>query len=209
MLLWIALALHGCGHRVSTVGGLAPPVILPSFAVVSQGKYASFAVVPATGDMRWSASRGDVSPRGTYYAPSTMPPGRTIALEVSNGTETARAQVVLKPRRVEAADCFGLYGPRPPAFGEYVYVEELPEAVVRVPPAYPDSAREAGVDGTVMVLALVCTCGEVGDVRVITSIPMLDQAAIAAVRQWYFKPALSNREAVAVWVGIPIRFSLH
>ena len=96
-----------------------------------------------------------------------------------------------------------------PAFGEYVYVEELPEALTKVPPEYPDEARKAGVDGTVMLQALVGTGGDVEDVRVQKSVPMLDAAAIAAVRQWHFKPGRTKTEPVAVWVAIPIKFSLH
>jgi len=96
-----------------------------------------------------------------------------------------------------------------PKFGEYVYVEELPEAVTRVAPQYPDIAREAGVDGTVLVQALVGKDGKVHDVRVQKSIPMLDAAAIAAVKAWVFKPALSNNKPVAVWVAVPVKFSLH
>ena len=96
-----------------------------------------------------------------------------------------------------------------PKFGEYVYVEELPEAVTRISPQYPDIAREAGVDGTVLVQALVGKDGKVKDVRVQKSIPMLDASAIAAVKQWVFKPALSNNKPVAVWVAVPVKFSLH
>ncbi|NOT35004.1 MAG: energy transducer TonB [Candidatus Eisenbacteria bacterium] len=96
-----------------------------------------------------------------------------------------------------------------PQFGEYVYVEELPEAVTKVPPAYPDMAREANVDGTVLVQALVGKNGKVIDVKVVKSIPMLDQAAAEAVRKWIFKPALSNNKPVAVWVAVPVKFSLH
>lgn len=96
-----------------------------------------------------------------------------------------------------------------PKFGDYVYVEELPEAVTRVAPQYPDIAREAGVDGTVLVQALVGKDGKVKDVRVQKSIPMLDASAIAAVKQWVFKPALSNNKPVAVWVAVPVKFSLH
>jgi protein TonB len=96
-----------------------------------------------------------------------------------------------------------------PKFGEYVYVEELPEAVTKVSPIYPDIAREAGVDGQVMVQALVGKDGKVHDVRVVKSIPMLDASAIAAVKQWVFKPALSNNKPVAVWVAVPVKFSLH
>jgi len=96
-----------------------------------------------------------------------------------------------------------------PQFGEYVYVEELPEAITKVPPTYPDMAREANVDGTVMVQALVGKDGRVKDVRVVKSIPMLDQSAMDAVKRWVFKPALSNNKPVAVWVAVPVRFTLN
>ena len=96
-----------------------------------------------------------------------------------------------------------------PKFGDYVYVEELPEAVTKVSPTYPDLAREAGVDGLVMVQALVGKDGKVRDAVVVKSIPMLDEAAKTAVRQWVFKPALSNNKPVIVWVACPVKFSLH
>jgi protein TonB len=96
-----------------------------------------------------------------------------------------------------------------PAFGTYVYAEELPEVITKVNPVYPEMAREANVDGTVMVQALVGKDGKVHDVRVVKSIPLLDQSAQDAVRQWIFKPALANNKPVAVWVGVPVRFSVH
>lgn len=96
-----------------------------------------------------------------------------------------------------------------PKFGDYVYVEELPEAITKVAPIYPDIAREAGVDGQVVIQALVGKDGRVKDTRVVKSIPMLDASAITAVKQYVFKPALSNNKPVAVWVAIPIRFTLH
>jgi protein TonB len=96
-----------------------------------------------------------------------------------------------------------------PAFGEFVYVEELPEAITRVAPDYPDIARQSGMEGTVMVQALVGKDGKVKDVRVVKSVPVLDEAAVKAVRQWVFKPALSNNKPVAVWVAVPVRFTLR
>ncbi|MBI5709014.1 MAG: TonB family protein [Candidatus Eisenbacteria bacterium] len=95
---------------------------------------------------------------------------------------------------------------RLPAFGEYVYAQELPEAITMVAPVYPQLAREAGVEGTVMVQALVGTDGRVKDMRVVKSIPMLDAPARDCVRQWVFKPALINGEPIAVWVAVPIQF---
>jgi protein TonB len=96
-----------------------------------------------------------------------------------------------------------------PAFGEFVYVEELPEAITKVSPDYPDIARQSGMEGTVMVQALVGKDGRVKDVRVVKSVPVLDEAAVKAVRQWVFKPALSNNKPVAVWVAVPVRFTLR
>lgn len=96
-----------------------------------------------------------------------------------------------------------------PGLGEYVYVEELPEAITKVPPEYPDIARQANVDGTVLMQVLVGKDGKVKDAKVMKSVAMLDAAAVAAVRQWIFKPALSNNKPVAVWVAVPMKFTLN
>jgi TonB family protein len=89
------------------------------------------------------------------------------------------------------------------------YAETLPEAIVRVPPAYPDEARNQHVEGTVLVMALVGKDGGVHGTRLVHSIPGLDSAAVAAVRQWRFKPATSEGKSIAVWIAVPIKFSLH
>ncbi len=96
-----------------------------------------------------------------------------------------------------------------PKFGEYVYVEELPEVITKAPIEYPDIARSASVEGTVTVQALVGKDGKVKETKITKSVPMLDQAAENAVKQYVFKPALSNNKPVAVWVAVPVRFSLH
>jgi protein TonB len=132
------------------------------------------------------------------------PPEQTIASQeelqsVTPGVDTGGDNIVVAPPTEDEL----------PKFGEYVYVEELPEAITKPAPSYPDIAREAGVDGTVMVQALVGKDGKVKDTKVVKSIPMLDAAATAAVKQWIFKPALSNNKPVAVWVAVPVRFTLH
>ena len=131
------------------------------------------------------------------------PPEQTIAsqeeiAQTTPGVDAGKGDLVVAPPSDDL-----------PQFGEYVYVEELPEAITKVKPDYPDIAREAGVDGVVLVQALVGKDGKVKDVRVVKPIPMLNDAAIAAVRQWVFKPALSNNKPVAVWVAVPVRFSLQ
>ena len=96
-----------------------------------------------------------------------------------------------------------------PVIGDYIFAEELPQAVLKVPPIYPDAARGAGVSGTVLVQALVGKNGLVKRTVVKESIPLLDDAATASVRQWVFKPALSRGSPIAVWVTVPVKFTLH
>jgi protein TonB len=98
---------------------------------------------------------------------------------------------------------------KPPSLDEFRLYDESPGVVTAVKPAYPDLAREAGVEGTVRLRVLVGTDGRVHDVHVDASVPLLDEAAVAAAGQWVFTPALANGHAVMVWIAIPIRFSLH
>lgn len=79
----------------------------------------------------------------------------------------------------------------------------LPEVVLRATPEYPAVARQAGVEGTVILQAFVDSLGQVGEVRVQTWIPLLDQAALDCVRRWKFKPAISNGHPFGVWVPTP------
>lgn len=92
---------------------------------------------------------------------------------------------------------------------QYGDVQELPMALERVPPVYSAEMREKRLEGTVMIQALVGTHGEVLEVKVTKSIPGLDDAAVAAVKRWKFKPALTDGRPVVVWVGVPVKFSYH
>lgn len=162
----------------------------------------------------------DTPPPQVQVAPAAAPPAAAIPVPVPDAQAPEEQTIMSQeeiatstPGMAESGDGQQIVvAPSEdelPKFGDYVYVEELPEAITRVPPVYPDLAREAGVDGTVMVQALVGKDGKVKDVRVVKSIPMLDENAKAAVKQWVFKPALSNNKPVAVWVGVPVKFSLH
>jgi len=161
----------------------------------------------------------DAPPPQVQVAPAVAPPAAAIPVPVPDA-EAPPEQTIMSQEEIQTStpgvsEEHGdqiVVAPSEddlPKFGDYVYVEELPEPVTRVAPVYPDLAREAGVDGTVSVQALVGKDGKVKDVRVVKSIPMLDDAAKNAVRQWVFKPALSNNKPVAVWVGVPVKFSLH
>ena len=96
-----------------------------------------------------------------------------------------------------------------PAPDEYVAYERAPELVSMKDPNYPDIAREAGVEGTVLVQVLVGEDGFVKSQRIVQSVSMLDDAAADAAQTAVFKPALQKDKPVAVWMVIPIEFRLH
>lgn len=86
---------------------------------------------------------------------------------------------------------------------------KAPRTTVHVAPVYPAIARAAHVEGAVILEAVLDASGRVESVRVLRSIPLLDQAAIDAVQQWRFTPALLNGEAVPVVMTITVNFTLQ
>jgi len=76
-------------------------------------------------------------------------------------------------------------------------------------PEYPEEARVKGVEGLVVVVALVNESGSVEDVALETGVdPLLDQAAIRAAYRTSFYPYLLDGIAQAVYVRMPYRFEL-
>jgi protein TonB len=82
-----------------------------------------------------------------------------------------------------------------------------PRKITDVRPLYPQEARDAGVQGVVIIEMRVEPDGRVGSARVLRSIPLLDQAALDAVRQWEFEPTLLNGAPVAVVMTVTVQFT--
>lgn len=80
----------------------------------------------------------------------------------------------------------------------------------QVKPRYPESARRQGVEGTSLLKIYVSDRGLVEDVLVEHSAghQELDLAAMEAVKRWRFEPARQSNRPVAVWVMLPVRFTL-
>jgi TonB family protein len=76
----------------------------------------------------------------------------------------------------------------------------------RVPPLYPEAAKKAGIEGTVVLSVTLDDKGAIIRARVIKSIPELDQAALDAVRQWKYEPMLVNGTPRPIVFTVSVEF---
>ena len=81
--------------------------------------------------------------------------------------------------------------------------------VNRVQPVYPPLARQTRISGTVRLHAIIGKDGAITSLEVMSGHPLLQQAALDAVRQWRYQPTLLNGEPVDVDTTIDVIFSLN
>ena len=81
--------------------------------------------------------------------------------------------------------------------------------VNRITPIYPPLARQTRISGTVRLHAIISKDGSIQQLEVMSGHPLLQQAALDAVRQWRYQPTLLNGEPVEVDTTIDVIFSLN
>ena len=84
-----------------------------------------------------------------------------------------------------------------------------PRKIQDAAPQYPEIARAARVEGLVILEATIDERGFVTGARVLRSVPLLDAAALAALKQWRYTPTLLNGIPVRVLMTVTFRFSLE
>ena len=102
--------------------------------------------------------------------------------------------------------------PPPPIRREPVPVGGVirpPTRVTYIQPVYPQLALAARKEGTVILQAVIDERGNVREVKVLRSIPLLDDAALQAVSQWTFTPTLLNGTPVPVVMTVTVGFTLR
>jgi TonB family protein len=103
----------------------------------------------------------------------------------------------------------GLPPPPPPPAAIRVGGEiKEPRRTRNVGPVYPEIAKAARVQGTVIMECTIGPDGKVVEIRVLRGIPLLDQAAIDAVKQWEYTPTLLNGVPVSVIMTVTVTFKL-
>lgn len=82
------------------------------------------------------------------------------------------------------------------------------QLITRVKPKYPDQAKSEHIQGDVRLLVRVATDGAVQEVRLVSGPPKLVAAAVAAVKQWRYRPVLSSGHPIAVVTTVTVSFRL-
>jgi protein TonB len=80
--------------------------------------------------------------------------------------------------------------------------------LVKTQPQYPAIAKAARIQGTVVLQATISKSGTIENLHVLSGPPMLQQAAMDAVRSWRYKPYLLNGDPVEVETQVNVVFTL-
>jgi protein TonB len=83
-----------------------------------------------------------------------------------------------------------------------------PRLIRQTKPQYPHEAFVKKIEGVVVVEILIDANGRVARVRIVQSVPLLDAAALEAVRQWAFEPAIKQGRPVATVANAPVSFRI-
>jgi protein TonB len=161
-------------------------------------------------------------PRSREQSPPETAPSAAAPLEEPQGVAPEVEPAIMEPFDVPASLVDGVVlnndslvrdpAPQPPREREPVPVGgsiTRPERVRYVPPVYPDVARAARIEGTVILEAVIGTDGTVREVRVLRPAPFLEAAAVEAVQQWLFTPTRLNGEPVPVVMTVTVTFTLR
>ena len=81
--------------------------------------------------------------------------------------------------------------------------------IKKVAPVYPPLARQARIQGTVIIRVVISQSGNIASAHLISGHAMLAPAAIEAVRQWKYQPCTLNGQAVEVETNIQVTFTLR
>ena len=133
-----------------------------------------------------------------------------VSLQVtgSGATKSGRSAGYYTP--VEGAyrrlDCAGIGLSGPIRVGGNV---QAARALYKVQPVYPEKARRTGITGTVRLHVIVAKDGAMKQLEVVSGHPLLQQAALDAVRQWRYQPTLLNGSPVEVDTVIDVIFTLN
>jgi TonB family protein len=147
-------------------------------------------------DEKWFKSYG----RTKEIAAAAKAAGDKATAEAAAGKEKANAAAA---KAKAAADSRAKVLAKPQRVGGQI---RPPAKIKDARPVYPAIARSARVGGAVVIEATIGPDGKVINTKVVRSIPLLDQAAIDAVRQWEYAPTRRNGVPIPIIITVRIDF---
>jgi periplasmic protein TonB len=215
------LAVSILAHALILAAVIVVPLLatdaLPAIAGDGLGPYAVDVIPPPPPP----PAAADRTPRETPHASSNVAPVEPhegIQPEAEHAPAVVCAECVVG----STGDLPGVIGGTGPALPQppppplpvpdapiRLSAYEMPRKVFDVAPRYPEIAARAGVQGTVIIEAVISVDGTVRDARVLKSQALLDQAALDAVKQWRYAPTRLNGVAVPVIVTVTVQFRLQ
>jgi len=129
-----------------------------------------------------------------------------LAVLGGRGDPTGRNPLVGSP----ATGLFNVAPPPPVVVTRPPHVSHLMDGylIYRVQPEYPPLARQARIQGSVVLHALISRDGRIEKLQVVSGHPMLVQSAINAVSHWRYRPYVLNNEPVEIETQITVNFTL-
>ena len=139
--------------------------------------------------------------------------GQTLALEVAKSIAKDHPEYLVKPADNSAAPPATSFKPPPlPEGTTWVNVDAPDEEALlikKVEPVYPQIAKSASVQGTVLFEAYIGMDGKVQEVNLVSGHPLLIKAAMDAVKQWAYKPLILSGKPNPVLTTVALNFKLE
>jgi protein TonB len=212
---WYTLPLSLISHALIVLALVALPILAPVVLPLIAEDMDGFVMIttpkpPALPTLRPVNAQPVVNPNA---APIEAPSAITKESGLEAGFENHVANIIDGGIVGKVTD--GIVEaelPAPPKPQEPVRVGgaiRTPVKVRDVAPIYPQIAQAARVQGIVILEATIGADGQVLNARVLRSVPLLDQAALDAVRQWQFTPTLLNGVPVPVVMTVTVSFVLR
>jgi protein TonB len=211
----VSIALHALGLAAIIAMPLVATDVLPDPLVRIVFETPGQLPTPSTPpEMRRAAAPAQFQHEGA--APTEAPSGigaesGLVRADAVQGTDVGSGAPGLVEGVPGGFSAGGALDPAPPPPAPRRIGGDIrpPEKTGHVSPVYPPIAQQAHVEGVVILEAIIGPGGAVEDVRVLRSIPLLDQAAIDAVRRWTYRPTLLNGVPVPIVMTVTVQFRLQ
>jgi periplasmic protein TonB len=194
--------------RLAVLSPLLAPAPLPAAQVVQQRTVS--VVTPQSNEIGIRLLRPSQIPRSVDMlnettAPPPMSDASAFGIDHATGDPNGRGSVL------DAIQGSGQVLPPPPlAVTRHPPVSRMMEGniILRIQPNYPSIAKQARIQGEVLLRAMISRDGTIENLQVLSGHPMLAHAAVEAVRQWRYRPYVLNGEPVEVETEVTVKFVL-